>query len=308
MSSVNSLQTVFRAGTLPRWKIWWLAARPKTLWAAVSPVLVGTALAYADGAMHLPSALIALLCALLIQVGTNLHNDYADYEKGADTSDRKGPLRVTQAGLLTPTEVKYATWLVFGITFLLGLYLVYRGGWVILVIGVLSILSGLWYTGGKYSLAYLGLADLFVIFFFGIIAVGGTYYVQALQLSPYVLIAGLGPGLLANALLVVNNLRDIEEDRKVGKRTLVVRLGKSFARFYYTFCIYAAAFIPIFLFVMTGVRPWSMMAAAIIFLARPEQQLMRRYRDPRQLNRVLGKTSRLLFIYSLLFALGQVVS
>ncbi len=305
---MNTLQVTARGGTLPRWKIWWLAARPKTLWVAVSPVLMGMALAYADGGFHLPSALVALICALLIQIGTNLHNDYADYEKGADTSERKGPLRVTQAGLLSPQEVKYATWLVFGVTFLLGLYLVYRGGWIILAIGVLSILSGLWYTGGRYSLAYLGLADAFVILFFGIIAVGGTYYVQTLQISPYVLIAGLGPGLLADAILVVNNLRDVEEDRKAGKRTLVVRLGTSFARLYYTFCIYGAAFIPVFLFVMTGVRPWSMLAAAIIFLARPEQSLIRRYRNPRQLNQVLGKTSRLLFIYSILFSLGQIVS
>ena len=290
------------------YRVWWIAIRPKTLWAAVSPVVVGTAIAYADGYFHAPSALVALLCALLIQIGTNLHNDYADFEKGADTESRKGPLRVTQAGLLAPEKVKQATYLTFALAFIAGLYLVFRGGWPILIVGILSILSGFWYTGGKYSLAYRGWADLFVILFFGLIAVGGTYYVQALSITPYVLIAGIGPGLLADAILVVNNLRDWLEDKRAGKRTTVVRFGKTFAYLHYAFCIYGAAFIPIFLFVMTGLRPWSMLASGIIFLARPQQQMLRHYKDPQELNPVLGKTARLLLIYSILFSIGQIVS
>ncbi|MFB3133801.1 MAG: 1,4-dihydroxy-2-naphthoate octaprenyltransferase, partial [Rhodothermales bacterium] len=163
--------------------IWTAAARPKTLGAAVAPVLVGTAMAWEAGGFHAPAALCALLGALLIQIGTNFSNDYADFLKGADTGVRKGPLRVTQAGLVAPATMKRATVLVFALAFVVGLYLIWRGGWPILVIGVLSILSGVFYTVGRYSLADLGLADVFVLVFFGPVAVGGTYYVQALEIN-----------------------------------------------------------------------------------------------------------------------------
>ncbi len=207
---------------------WLLAIRPKTLGAAVAPVLVGTAMAVEAGRGHVPSAFVALACALLIQIGTNFSNDYLDFEKGADAETRKGPTRVTQAGLVTPQGMRRATAGVFGLAFALGLYLVYRGGWPVLLIGVLSIAAGVLYTAGRFSLAYLGLADGAVLLFFGPVAVGGTYYVQALAVTPAVLVGGLAPGLLATAVLLVNNVRDVAEDRAAGKRTLVVRRGRRF--------------------------------------------------------------------------------
>ena len=186
---------------------WILAARPKTLWAAVAPVVVGTAMAYDAQRQHWPSALIALLCSVLIQIGTNLANDYFDHQKGADTPQRQGPLRVTQAGIISPRAMRRGIILVFAAACLAGLVLVWRGGWPIALIGISCILSGVLYTGGPYPLGYIGLGDLFVLIFFGPVAVGGTYYVQALAMEPVILLAGLGPGLLTTAILTVNNLR-----------------------------------------------------------------------------------------------------
>ena len=249
--------------------IWLAAIRPKTLGAALAPVLVGTAMAWDVDGFHALSATCALLCALLIQVGTNFSNDYVDYQKGADTSERKGPLRVTQAGLVTPATMKRATALVFGLAFVIGLYLVWRGGWPILLIGVLSICSGILYTVGRYSLAYLGLADLFVLIFFGPVAVGGTYYVQALEISATVLVVGLAPGFLATAILLINNIRDIEEDRVAGKKTLVVRLGKSFGIGLYAICVTVAVLIPLSLYLITNQHPWAISVLLIVIFALP---------------------------------------
>ncbi len=164
-------------------RVWWEAARPKTLWASAAPVVMGTAMALADGALHAPSALCALLGALLIQVGTNYANDYSDFVKGADTEARIGPVRATQSGLVSPRTMKRATALVFLLTLVPGAYLVYRGGWPLVAIGVVSILCGILYTAGPWPLGYIGVADLFVLVFFGPVAVGGTYYVQAQELG-----------------------------------------------------------------------------------------------------------------------------
>lgn len=285
-------------------QIWTAAARPKTLWAAAAPVLVGTAMAVEAGGFHALAALCALLGALLIQVGTNFSNDYADYLKGADTEARKGPLRVTQAGLVTPEAMRWATAVVFGLAVAAGGYLIWRGGWPVLLIGVLSILSGILYTVGRYSLAYLGLADLFVLVFFGPVAVGGTYYVQALDLDPVVLVMGLGPGLLSVAILLVNNIRDIDEDRQADKKTLVVRLGRSFGVALYALCVGVAAMLPVGVYGWTGTHPWAMAAAAILPLAVPAIRTLRASRDPAALNPLLGATSRMLLLYSVLFAIG----
>lgn len=293
-----------RLADMPRLKVWALAARPKTLAAAAMPVLVGTALAFEAGAFHGPSAFFALLGALLIQIGTNFSNDVLDFKKGADTHARKGPLRVTQAGLVSPETMERATYLTFGLAFTSGLYLVYRGGWPILVVGVLSILCGIWYTAGRYSLAYLGLADLAVLIFFGPVAVGGTYYVQALSLDATVVIAGLAPGLLSVAILLVNNIRDIDEDRAADKKTLVVRFGRSFGIMLYTFSVVLAALIPIILYLRTGEHLWAAASLVILPMGLSNAWTLQRTRRTPELNPLLGATARLLIVYGLTFSIG----
>lgn len=285
-------------------RIWWLALRPKTLGAAVAPVLVGTALAVEASAWHGPSAAVALACALLIQVGTNFSNDYLDYERGTDDEARQGPLRVTQAGLVTPARMRRATVGVFAAAFLLGLYLVYRGGWPVLAIGTASIVAGVLYTWGRYALAYLGLADLFVLTFFGPVAVGGTYYVQALQVTPLVLLAGLGPGLLATAVLLVNNVRDVEGDRRAGKRTLVVRMGRPFGVALYGACLAGAALVPVALYALTGRHPAVLLAALVGPAGAGLVRTLHASRDGARLNQLLARTGQLLMLYAALFTLG----
>lgn len=285
-------------------RTWLTATRPKTLWAAVAPVLVGVAMAVEAGVAHAGAAVLAMLGAVLIQIGTNFYNDYADFEKGADTADRKGPLRVVQAGLVTPAAMKRATVLVFALAVAAGGYLMWRGGWPIVLIGVLSILFGVWYTAGRYSLAYLGIADLFVLLFFGPVAVGGTYYVQALAVPPLVLVAGLAPGLLAVAILLVNNIRDVDEDRVAGKRTLIVRLGRPAGLRLYIGCVLAAALVPVLLVALPGGRWGGLLALGIVPLAVPVVRKLQRVTDPLAYNPLLGATARLLLVYSVLFSAG----
>ncbi|PEN15305.1 1,4-dihydroxy-2-naphthoate polyprenyltransferase [Longibacter salinarum] len=284
--------------------VWIQAARPKTLGAAIAPVLVGTAMALEAGSLHLLSATCALISAILIQVGVNFHNDYHDYLKGTDTEERVGPERVTQAGLVDPETMRFATIAVFAVAVLAGLYLIWRGGWPILAIGIASILSALWYTGGRYSLAYMGAADLFVFVFFGPVAVGGTYYVQALSVSWEVLFAGAGPGLLAVAILLVNNIRDVEGDRNARKRTLVVRLGRRVGVYFYAICLLLAFGIPAILYAVTGAHPWAMVAMVALPLAIQPVRILQATTDPRKLNPLLGATGRLLVLWALLFSIG----
>ncbi|MCZ6548457.1 MAG: 1,4-dihydroxy-2-naphthoate polyprenyltransferase [Deltaproteobacteria bacterium] len=283
---------------------WILAARPKTLWASIAPVVVGTALAYGDGAHHWPSALIALACAVLIQIGTNFANDYFDYEKGADTEERTGPLRVTQSGMVPPTTMKWATAVIFFFACVGGAILTWRGGWPIAVVGLLCILSGLLYTGGPYPLGYLGLGDLFVLIFFGPVAVGGTYYVQALQVNTTVLVAGMGPGLLITAILTVNNLRDIEVDRKAGKRTLAVRFGKTFTRWEYAFLVLVGVSIPPFLYLRSGQHLSSLLSLLVVLPAISTLKGVFGHAEGPSLNPVLANTARMSLLYSLLFSVG----
>jgi 1,4-dihydroxy-2-naphthoate octaprenyltransferase len=283
---------------------WILAARPKTLWASIAPVVVGTALAYGDGAHHWPSALIALACAVLIQIGTNFANDYFDYEKGADTEERMGPLRVTQSGMVSPTTMKWATAVIFFFACVGGAILTWRGGWPIAVVGLLCILSGLLYTGGPYPLGYLGLGDLFVLIFFGPVAVGGTYYVQALQVNTTVLVAGMGPGLLITAILTVNNLRDIEVDRKAGKRTLAVRFGKTFTRWEYAFLVLVGVSIPPVLYLHTGQHLSSLLSLLVVLPAISTFRGVFGHAEGPSLNPVLANTARISLLYSVLFSVG----
>jgi len=293
--------------TAIRPSVWLQAARPKTLGAAVAPVLVGTAMAVEAGAWHVPAALLALVGAVLIQVGVNYHNDYADYLRGADTEDRVGPTRVTQAGLVDPATMRRATVLVFAAAVVSGLYLIWRGGWPVLAIGVASIAAALAYSAGRYSLAYTGAADLFVFVFFGPVAVGGTYYVQALSITPEVLVAGIGPGLWSVAILLVNNIRDVEGDRAAKKRTLIVRLGRRAGVWMYAICTGSALLVPLALVLWTGSHVWSASTLGLApLLVRPVRTLVQST-DPSVLNPLLGVTGRLLVLWALLFSAGWIV-
>jgi 1,4-dihydroxy-2-naphthoate polyprenyltransferase len=295
--------------SLSRAQVWWLAARPKTLWAAFAPILIAGALALGDGMFHAPSLWAALVAAMLIQVGTNFCNDYADFKKGADTHERVGPLRVTQAGLVSPRAMGWATALVFSGAALVCLYLIARGGWPMVWIAVSSILSGIWYTAGRYPMGYLGLGDVFVLIFFGPVAVGGTYYVQALDCPSYVLVAGLAAGLLSCAILAVNNLRDIEQDRPVGKRTLAVRFGPGFARTEYMACLVGGlVIVPLYLALMVRQQPVLLVACfAWIPAMAPIKHILGGTKGP-ALNPVLGQTARVLLIFSILFSIGWLMA
>ena len=285
--------------------LWVEAARPKTLLAAVAPVVVGVALAVEAGAFHAVAALCALAGAVLIQVGTNYVNDAEDAVRGADTDARTGPRRATAAGLVTPGQMRAAAAVAFGLAFASGLFLIWRGGWPVLALGLVSIASGVAYTAGRYALAYTGLADLFVLFFFGPVAVAGTYYVQALSLPLWVPVAGLGPGFLATAILVANNVRDVEEDRQSDKRTLVVRFGRPFGVRLYDVCVSGAVVVPAALALVARDHAGVLAASALAALAgRRYARELAAATDPAVMNSVLARTARLLFLYAAAFALG----
>jgi len=285
-------------------RIWILACRPKTLWAGIAPVIIGTAMAFEDGKGHLPAALCALCGAVFIQIGANFANDYYDCLKGADRSGRKGPLRVTQAGLVAPAVMKKAFSGAFALAVIAGLYLIWRGGVPVLAIGVLSILFGILYTGGPLPLGYLGLGEVFVLIFFGFIAVGGTYYVQALEINSTVLVAGIAPGLFSSAILTVNNLRDIDADRESGKKTLAVRFGRLFSRLEYALTIGAACLVPVPLVLLTRAHYWSLAALLTLIFAVPSVKTVFLREEGNVLNGVLAQTGKLLLLYSLLFSWG----
>jgi 1,4-dihydroxy-2-naphthoate polyprenyltransferase len=281
---------------------WIIAARPKTLPAAIVPVIVGTALAVRDGVFNPWAALAALVCAVLIQIGTNFANDVYDFKKGADTT-RIGPTRVTTAGLLSPQAVERGTWAAFGLAALLGLYLVSIGGWPILVLGLASILAGLAYTAGPFPLGYNGLGDIAVFIFFGLVAVVGTYYVQALTAPAYVFVAAVPVGAIATAIIVVNNIRDADTDKVAGKRTLAVLLGRDAARTEYAFLLALAYAVPPVLWLGFGFSGVVLLPLLSLPLAWQLVKAVRHDLGP-ALNRSLVGTSRLLLIYGLLFALG----
>ncbi|HHH30993.1 MAG TPA: 1,4-dihydroxy-2-naphthoate polyprenyltransferase, partial [Polyangiaceae bacterium] len=282
---------------------WVQAIRPATLTAALGPVAVGTGLAIADGAFDASVALAALLGATFIQIGTNLYNDYADFMKGADTDERLGPARAVQRGWLGPRAVKVGALLAFAVASLFGAYLIHVAGWPILVIGVLSLVSGVLYTGGPAPLAYTGLGDLFVLAFFGLAAVGGTYYAQAKTIVPEALAGGVAVGLLATAILVVNNLRDRHTDHKAGKRTLVVRFGEAFGRREYVGCIvgaYVTAGVVTVATVLRGEPSWGWLAPLLSMPLAVVETRRVMAADGAALNPRLGGTARLGLIYALL--------
>jgi 1,4-dihydroxy-2-naphthoate octaprenyltransferase len=269
--------------------------------------MVGTAVAISEHVFSFWPALAALLGALLIQIGTNFANDVFDYKKGADTTNRLGPIRVTQAGLLSPREVVAGMWVVFGLAALVGLYLIVVGGWPILAIGILSIISGLAYTGGPFPLGYNGLGDLFVFIFFGLVAVGGTYYVQALTVSAAAVWAAVPMGLLATAILVVNNLRDIDTDRAAGKKTLAVRFGVRGVQTEYTLLLGLSYAVPVSMWLTDVSSPWVMLSWLSLRLVRPLLDLVM-HEIGRVLNQALAGTARLELVYAFLLSAGFIAS
>ena len=263
-------------------------------------------MAYQDGVYHIPSAGLALLGAVLIQIGTNLANDYFDFKRGAD-AHRIGPIRVTQAGLVSPRVMLSVILIVFLAAAAVAYPLIERGGIPITIIAVMSVLSGLLYTAGPLPLAYLGLGEIFVLIFFGPVAVGGTYYVQSLEINLAVLLAGVAPGLFSVAILTVNNLRDIDGDRQVGKKTLAVRLGKNFAMAEYFWAITAGCLVPVIIHFVTDDYERSMIAVATLFFSFPAIKTVFTDTSGPALNQTLGYTGQLLVIYTLLFSIGWVL-
>jgi 1,4-dihydroxy-2-naphthoate octaprenyltransferase len=285
-------------------RAWILGARPQTLTAALVPVLVGTAVAHRTGPLRIGALVAALLGAVFIQIGTNLANDVFDYEKGADTKERLGPLRVTQAGLLSPAAVRRGMIMSFALAVLCGVYLTWVCGPIIVLIGLLSIASGIAYTGGPYPLGYNGLGDLFVFVFFGLVAVCGTAFVGCGRVPLLALGAALPVGALATAVLVVNNVRDHETDVAAGKRTVVVRLGRRFGVGEYLALLAVAYVVPVGLFVAGLVGASCLLPLLTLPLALPLYRTLALRADGPSLNRTLVRTAQLLLLYGILFAAG----
>ncbi len=291
---------------LSTFEIWILAMRPKTLPAAIGPVLVGAALAAGDQAFRFGPALAALLGALLLQIGSNLANDVFDFKKGMDTKERTGPLRVTQAGLLSPRQVLAGMWTIFALAGGVGLYLIWVGGWPILVVGILSILAAIAYTGGPFPLGYHGLGDVLVFIFFGPVATCGTYYVQAGYIGASAWWASVPMGFLITAILVVNNYRDLETDQKGGKRTLVVRLGPSGARGEYFLLLAASLAVPPLMWLSGNYSAWMLLPVLSLCLIRPLVRDMKTKKGV-PLNATLAGTARFSLVFALLFAIGYLL-
>jgi 1,4-dihydroxy-2-naphthoate octaprenyltransferase len=283
--------------------VWIEAARPRTLPAALAPVVVGTALAAHDGAFHAAAALLALVGAVAIQVGTNYANDLSDHLRGADTPERLGPRRATQAGLVSPRTMALAAASAFLLALAVGVALVARAGWPVVLIGTSAILFGWLYTGGPRPLGYVGLGEALVLLYFGPVAVAGTHFVQSLVFSPTAAVAGLGPGLLSTALLVVNNLRDAGGDARAGKRTLAVRFGARFAKAEFAACLVGAMVVPGAL-VAAGAPRAILFASGACFLGIPALGEVVAARPGDRLLRALEGTGRLLVVYAAAFAAG----
>lgn len=286
------------------WKHWFAAARPKTLPAGIMPVLVGVSLARAAGHFDPLVAGLCLLAAVSVQIAANFANDYYDGLKGTDAGARLGPQRAVQAGLIAPAAMRRAFIGAFAVFAAVGLSLTPRVAWVAPVIVVAAIAGGICYTGGPLPFGYLGLGDLFVFVFFGPVAVCGTYYALTLSLTAPVLIAGAAPGCYSMAMLAINNLRDLDNDRRAGKRTLAVRFGRNFTRWQIVTCIVAAALLPLGLWRWGGCPPGIMLAAVTLPASGPAFRQVFAPPDGPALNRTLAYSGKLMLLYALLFALG----
>ena len=285
-----------------------MAARPRTLPAAIAPVLVGTSLAIHYGTFHPIAFTAALLGAILIQIGTNLSNDYSDARRGADSDERIGPVRVTAGGLVPPRQVLIATYLTFGAAVLCGAYLIAVAGWALLAVGAASILAGVLYTGGPRPYGYEGLGEVFVFLFFGLVAVTGSYFVQRRGLPWQAFVLAVPVGLLIAAILVVNNARDIDTDRRAGKRTLAVRLGRERTRVLFAAMI-AVAFVTSWVPWFAGaLSPWLFVTAAAAPLAIGVVQTVRTHADGPSLNEALARSAKLALVFCLLLCAGVLAS
>jgi 1,4-dihydroxy-2-naphthoate octaprenyltransferase len=282
---------------------WILATRPKTLPAAVGPVLVGSALAFADGRFAMLPALAALGIALLLQIGVNLANDYFDFVKGIDTQERLGPVRVTQSGMIPPGGVKSAMMLTFMLAALIGFYLLVKGGWPVVFIGMAAILAALGYSGGPFPLASHGLGDLFVFIFFGLAAVCGTYYVQATAVTWLVVVMASVVGFLITAILVINNLRDIHTDQKVGKNTLAVILGERRTKIEYAFLLTLSYGVLLIIWMAGWVSAWILLPLLSLPWAVSLLRTVWQSDIDSGLNILLAKTAGLSFVFSVLLSL-----
>ena len=289
--------------TATRVTIWLAATRPRTLPAAVAPVLVGTAAAWREGKYDGAAAGLCLLFAVLVQIGTNFANDYYDFIKGADTATRVGPKRAVASGLIPPATMKGALWVVFAAAFLSGLGLIAWGGPWLLAVGVASILCGFAYTGGPFPLGYHGLGDVFVFIFFGLVAVCTTCFVQAGKVTLAAWLAAVPIGLLTANILVVNNYRDVDTDTVAGKRTLVVRFGRGFARAQYGLSLVIALLVPLIFFAYDR-DVWSLLPLGVVPMAWSHFQRLSEKKSPSELIALLDDTGKLLSLYALLLAAG----
>jgi 1,4-dihydroxy-2-naphthoate octaprenyltransferase len=287
-----------------------MAARPRTLPAAAAPVLVGTAYAATLGTFRPLTFVATLLGALLIQVGTNLSNDYSDARRGADTEDRLGPVRVTAGGLVPPKQVLIATYVAFGLAVLVGVYLIVTAGWELLLVGIASILAGVLYTGGPRPYGYEGLGEVFVFLFFGLVAVTGTFFAQREELTWEAFVLAVPVGLLATAILMVNNVRDLETDRRAGKRTLAVRLGRERARVGYALLVYLAFATAPLAWALGGqhLTPWLLLPWLALPIAAPVVRLVRNRVDGPSLNGALARTGLLQLTFCVLLSAGLLLS
>ncbi len=287
-----------------------MAARPRTLPAALAPVLVGTALAATEGTFRPLTFVAAMLGAVFIQIGTNLSNDYSDARRGADAEDRLGPVRVTAGGLVPPRQVLVATYVAFGMAVLAGAYLIATAGWELLLVGAASILAGVLYTGGPRPYGYEGLGEVFVFLFFGVVAVSGSYFAQVERLTWEAFVLAVPVGLLASAILVVNNVRDLETDRRAGKRTLAVRLGRPRARTLYAAMVYGAfACAPVpWLAGSDELSAWLLLPLPALPLAVPVVRTVRTRTDGPSLNGALARTGMLQLVFCTLLSIGILAS
>jgi 1,4-dihydroxy-2-naphthoate polyprenyltransferase len=289
-------------------RIWLMAARPRTLPAAVAPVLVGTALAGYGHVFHPLRFLAALVGAIFIQVGTNLSNDYSDARRGADAEDRLGPVRVTAGGLVPPRQVLIATYVSFGLAVLAGVYLIVVAGWQLLLVGGASILAGVAYTGGPRPYGYEGLGEVFVFLFFGIVAVAGSFFVQVRHLDWEAFALAVPVGLLASAILVVNNLRDIDSDRRAGKRTLAVRIGRERTRIMFAGIVYLAFVLAPVTWIFGPAHAWVLLPWLTLALAAGVVRVVRNRSDGPSLNQALAQTGMLQLAFCMLLSAGLLLS
>ena len=289
-------------------RIWVMAARPKTLPLGVAPVLVGTALAGYLHVFHPLRFVAALLGSVFIQIGANLSNDYSDARRGADTEDRLGPVRVTAGGLVPPRQVLIATYATFGLAVLCGVYLIAVAGWQLLLIGVASIIAGVLYTGGPRPYGYEGLGEVFVFLFFGVAAVAGSYFAQVRDFSWESLVLSAPVGLIAAAVLVVNNTRDIDTDRRAGKRTLAVRLGRERSRRMYAAMVLLAYPIALVPWVFGPLRAWLLLPFLTLPVAIGVIKIVSAHSDGPSLNRALAKTGQLQLFFCVLLSAGLLLS